>query len=71
MGQPTWMYRRGAFGRVEARVFDSEEIPAGWVDSPAKLETAPKPAKPKKPRTRLRSASYGGRARRSPGEGGK
>ena len=36
----TWAYRRGSDGAVESEVF--EEIPKGWVDTPAKLEEAPK-----------------------------
>ncbi len=45
MGQPTWMYRRGAFGRLESKIFDSDDLPAsGWCDSPAKIpDAAPKP----------------------------
>ena len=37
MGEQTWMYKR-RYGRIESKVFDSDEIPAGWVDSPAKVE---------------------------------
>lgn len=37
MGNPTWMYKR-RYGKVESKVFDSDEIPDGWVDSPAKVE---------------------------------
>jgi len=38
MSVPTWMYRRGAFGRTESKLFPDESlIPDGWVDSPAKL----------------------------------
>lgn len=49
MGQPTFMYRRKD-GNVESKVFDSDAIPEGWVDTPTKLppilEPTPKP-KPK------------------------
>lgn len=32
-----WMYRLGADGEVEARLFETEsDAPKGWVDSPAK-----------------------------------
>lgn len=41
MGVPTYMYRRKD-GEVEARVFDSDEIPAGWADSPAKAHESTK-----------------------------
>lgn len=55
MGFPTCKYRRGAFGRgVESRVFDSDDIPPGWLDSPAEVEemakTPKKPPARKKPR---------------------
>ena len=30
---PAWGYRRG-----EARIFDDGVLPAGWVDSPAKVK---------------------------------
>lgn len=44
-GEPTWMFRKGPYG-VESRIFDSNQIPPGWVDSPAKCEeeSAPEPA---------------------------
>ncbi len=39
MGNPTFMYRRDKkTGAVAAEVFDSEAIPKGWVDTPAKLD---------------------------------
>lgn len=41
MGVPTFMYRRAEDGSVESRVFDSDAIPEGWVDSPAKVEEMP------------------------------
>lgn len=52
MGNPTWMYKRGQFGRHESQIFDSDECAKlgreGWVDSPAKLAEPPKPGrKPK------------------------
>lgn len=50
--EPTCMYKRGAFGRVESRIFDHpDDVPEGWYDSPAKVpaEAASKPkAKRKK-----------------------
>lgn len=42
MGNPTWMYRLDAQNRhgrpakIEAEIFDSDDLPAGWVDSPDK-----------------------------------
>lgn len=33
---PTWMYRRTASGKVSSQLFQSDKIPPGWVDSPAK-----------------------------------
>ena len=62
MGNPTWRYHRGAFGKLEGKIFDSDDMPGeaeGWYDSPAKVPaSAPKPkAKPKaKPKTRARKA---------------
>ena len=50
MGNPTCMYRRGAFGRVFSRIFDSDDIPPGWVDTPAKLPAADAPARKKAPK---------------------
>jgi len=47
MGVPTYMYRKNAKGEVEAQVFDSDNIPKGWVDSPEKVEK-PKRGRPKK-----------------------
>lgn len=35
MGVPTWMYRLND-GEVESQLFDSDEIPKGWQDSPPK-----------------------------------
>ena len=35
MGHPTFMYRLKD-GKVESRIFDSDAIPRGWVDSPTK-----------------------------------
>ena len=43
--QPTWMYKIGAFGRPESRLFDHpDDVPQdqGWVDTPAKLSARPK-----------------------------
>lgn len=49
MGEPTWMYRRTAKGDVSEKVFDSDSIPPGWVDSPAKCKKgSQQPAKPPK-----------------------
>lgn len=42
MGQPTYMYRLKD-GAVEARIFDSDAIPEGWVDAPPQ----PDPVEPK------------------------
>lgn len=39
MGEQTWMYKR-RYGRIESKIFDSDEIPEGWVDSPAKVAAA-------------------------------
>lgn len=53
MGDPTWMYRRGQFGREEAKIFDSDDLPAeGWYDSPAKI-----PAAPPKPKAKRKTAA--------------
>lgn len=46
MGQPTYMYRLKD-GKVESRVFDSDAIPDGWVDSPAKCKEEKPVAKKK------------------------
>ncbi len=35
---PTFGYRRGEDGEVEKDIFDGEPLPAGWVDSPAKVD---------------------------------
>lgn len=35
MGVPTVMYKLNE-GKVESEIFDSEDIPKGWVDSPEK-----------------------------------
>ena len=51
--RPTWMYRTGADGAAERRLFGHpDEVPAGegWADSPAAAEArpdsnAPAPAK--------------------------
>lgn len=37
-GHPVYMYRSGKEGEVESEIFDSNNIPKGWVDSPAKLK---------------------------------
>lgn len=37
----TYMYRLKD-GEVEAKVFDSDNLPEGWVDSPAKCVEKPK-----------------------------
>lgn len=37
MGNPTWMYRLKD-GAVEAKIFDSDDLPKGWVDAPPKVE---------------------------------
>lgn len=50
MGHPVWMYRKDENGVAEAKLFDSEDIPEGWSDSPeaAALFTAPKRGRPPK-----------------------
>src|SRR4051812_47866516 len=40
MGLPTWMYRRAEDGALEAAVFDSDALPEGWADSPARCAAA-------------------------------
>lgn len=37
MGQRTYMYRLNG-KNIESKVFDSDAIPEGWVDSPAKVK---------------------------------
>ena len=37
---PTFGYRRGEDGEIEKDIFDGEPLPAGWVDSPAKIDEA-------------------------------
>lgn len=37
MSHPTFMYRRAETGEIDARIFNSDNLPSGWVDSPAKL----------------------------------
>jgi len=45
MGHQVFMYRRTKDGEIEAKIFDSEEVPARhWVDDPAKCK-AEKPIK--------------------------
>ena len=47
MGVPTWMYRRDRkSGEIVSQIFDNEELPKGWVDTPAKLDSADKPGGP-------------------------
>lgn len=36
---PTWGYRKGADGAVEKQLFDGA-LPAGWADSPARVDEA-------------------------------
>lgn len=48
MGHPTYMYRRHESGEIEGAVFDSDELPNGWVDSPAKVDDETKVEKPRK-----------------------
>lgn len=33
MGVPTWMYRNTEAG-LESAIFDSDDLPKGWRDSP-------------------------------------
>jgi hypothetical protein len=37
-GHPCWRYRRTASGKISAQIFDSNNVPPGWVDSPAKCK---------------------------------
>jgi len=37
MGFLTCKYRKGEDGNVESKMFDSDEIPDGWLDSPADI----------------------------------
>lgn len=46
MGNPTWRYRRVG-DKIESRIFDSDNLPEGWEDSPAKC-VAKKLGRPKK-----------------------
>ena len=46
MGFPTHRYRLNN-GQVESKIFDSDAIPEGWVDTPAKLTKAEPKAEPK------------------------
>lgn len=47
MGVPTYMYRLKD-GKIEAEVFDSDEIPEGWVDTPETIEEPKKRGRPRK-----------------------
>ena len=38
MGHATYMYQRAADGGVTSKIFDSEAIPEGWFDSPARVD---------------------------------
>lgn len=38
MGYPRWMYRKNGKGLPDAKMFDSEQIPSGWFDSPGAAE---------------------------------
>lgn len=40
MNGPSWMYRRGQDGALEAEIFADGATPKGWVDSPAKVAQA-------------------------------
>ncbi|MDJ0611864.1 MAG: hypothetical protein QNJ67_23025 [Kiloniellales bacterium] len=56
--RPTWMYRAGADGAVERRLFGHpDEVPAGegWADSPAAAAARPEPEAPA-PAKRRRAA---------------
>jgi len=35
---PCWRYRRTANDKISAKIFMSDDIPPGWVDSPAKVK---------------------------------
>lgn len=45
MGHPTFMYRRKD-GGIDAQIFDSDDLPEGWVDHPDKAEDAGKEPEP-------------------------
>lgn len=40
MGVPTWMYRQ-VDGKTVGKIFDSEDIPAGWSDNCYAVNEAP------------------------------
>ena len=42
MGNPTFLYRAGKNGEVESKIFDSDDLPDGWVDSPAAIKQKPR-----------------------------
>ncbi len=37
MGFQTCKYKKGANGEVESKLFDSDDVPDGWKDSPAEI----------------------------------
>lgn len=37
MGNPTFLYKEEN-GEVIAKIFDSDDLPKGWVDDPAKVK---------------------------------
>ena len=37
MGYQTCKYRKNPSGEIESRMFDSDEVPYGWLDSPADI----------------------------------
>lgn len=44
---PAWRFGLGPDGAVQQRIFARpEDVPAGWVDSPAKLAAPAQPAQP-------------------------
>jgi len=43
MGYRTCKYRKNENGEIEDRIFDSDEIPDGWSDSPADLKNGSEP----------------------------
>ena len=49
MGYQTCRYRKNDNGEIEAEMFDSDDVPDGWVDSPADLKNGSDPVMPNPP----------------------
>lgn len=43
MDTRTWGYRRTVDGLVEGKIFDNGDLPDGWHDSPASVDTEADP----------------------------